>query len=134
MNVASVLSASVMPEKLRCRAAVCDAGQRAPGITCMNTRTGIRRIRGLCTLAAPLRLAACLSAAATIACSSAPTVGAPDGNTVGNGATTISVMNDGAVALTSVKVLTSDKDSVLIATLSAGQSAGPYTVSAMHTN
>lgn len=45
----------------------------------------------------------------------------------------VRVTNDGTAAMSELRVLTSDRDSIpLIATLNAGQTLGPFQVSALH--
>lgn len=57
-----------------------------------------------------------------------------EGNLVDGFPSTLSVVNDGSVVLTDVKVLTSDRDSVTIASMQPGESKGPYGITVMHTN
>ena len=76
-----------------------------------------------------------LALAAASASCAAPTPADPlEGNRVDGFPSTVSVVNDGPVVLTDVKVLTSEKDSVVIATLQPGETKGPYGISVMHTN
>jgi hypothetical protein len=50
-----------------------------------------------------------------------------------SGATAVAVQNDGSVAFTDVRILTSEEDSLpRIATLTAGQYVGPFQVHALH--
>jgi hypothetical protein len=71
--------------------------------------------------------------AAVSASCAAPTPADPlEGNRVDGFPSTLSVVNDGPVVLTDVRVLTSEKDSVVIATLQPGETKGPYGISVMH--
>jgi hypothetical protein len=73
-------------------------------------------------------------AAASASCA-APTPAEPrEGNRVDGFSSTLSIVNDGSVVLTDVRVLTSERDSVSIATLQPGETKGPYGISVMHTN
>ncbi|MEO7522353.1 MAG: hypothetical protein ABIW79_11110 [Gemmatimonas sp.] len=71
--------------------------------------------------------------AALVSCAApAPTEGPGDGHLVDGFPSTLSVVNDGPVTMSDVKVLTSDRDSVVIATLAPGQVKGPYGITVMH--
>lgn len=81
-----------------------------------------------------LTLAIVASAAiTTLAACAAPPPAAPlEGSRVDGFPSSLTVVNDGAVALTDVKLLTSERDSVVFATLLPGESKGPYGISVMH--
>jgi len=81
-----------------------------------------------------VRTLAALAVLAPLACTSPtadePTLPLPD---AALGATTVTIVNDGAVALTQLRVLTSDVDSVpRIDALAPGKASGPYAVSSVH--
>jgi hypothetical protein len=82
------------------------------------------------------RCARLVAAALTIAGCAAPTPyeEPPEGQRVDGFPSTLTIVNDGAVTMNDVKVLTSARDSVVIATLAPGQSKGPYGISVMHTS
>ena len=74
-----------------------------------------------------------LAAVAMLGCSDNGVEPRLRGNT-GESSSTVSLVNDGAVPLQNVRVLTSANDVLVLATLNPGQTAGPYPVSVMHTN
>jgi len=77
-----------------------------------------------------IRAALCLTVLALLACSGSRSVAPVDRST-----TTVVLLNDGAVVLTDIRILTSDKDSLpVVAALSPGRTVGPYAVSVLHTN
>jgi hypothetical protein len=77
----------------------------------------------------------CLAALAALACADSTAAG-PNASLINDpSASTVSIMNDGTVPLTNVKVTTSETDVLsVVATINPGQTVGPFPVSAMHTD
>ena len=74
----------------------------------------------------------CLTALATLACAES-TVAAPRSTSLGPNASLVSIVNDGAVAMSNTRVTTSERDVLpAIATLAPGATVGPYAVAVMH--
>ena len=78
-------------------------------------------------------LAAIAVAAALLACSGNGVEPQPRGS-ASESNSTVTLMNDGSVALQNVRVLTSANDVLVLATLNPGQTAGPYPISVMHSS
>lgn len=75
---------------------------------------------------------ALVSSATLSSCAAPPPAGPLEGNRVDGFPSSLTVVNDGSVMLTDVKLLTSERDSVVFATLLPGESKGPYGIAVMH--
>jgi hypothetical protein len=76
-----------------------------------------------------------LSAPGALACADSTPAGTNASLIADPSASTVSIMNDGTVPPTDVKVSTSERDVLpVVATINPGQTVGPFPVSAMHTD